>query len=455
MREKLGWFDSPTLASRIAYVSLLAWIVWTTTYLFPRADVVAAVALGAMMVDSVVRGRMPPRGGVIGGWLVALLASLVLTTTSSIWLGRSVAEVLEFVKWILLFFLTIYSLTSLRRVGVAVGLTILCLSLFPALGSLRAFAAGAVKVVGRADWQGFFGNPNALSASLALYLPLAVVFWRRSEGVVRRALWGGSVLIMLAAIFRSGSRSGLLAVIVVLVWVVWSSRNRLRTVVIAALGVSLLLATAPQDMKSRLATIAYRATGQSIPSTQEEAVGSTESRLEIWITGLQVFFDHPISGTGPGTFEEAHTQYQARKFRGWTGSRARRDAHNAFVRMAAETGIVGLLPFIALFVATFRKGTLEVRRIRSGRAGDSQVAQLLMAALAGLGAFLVSNLFNTFLNLWLLYMMFALIAVLIQISDKSYPAVHVRPDRLQQRVRKPTVRGTGLPGDTRAWRLYR
>lgn len=434
IKQRLGWFDSSTLASRVSYVAFLGWIVWTTTYLFPRAEAVAAFALAAMVFDSVMRGRLPPGGGAIGRWLLVLLAALVVTTGSSIWLGRSVAEVVEFAKWMSFFYLALYCLTSVRRLKVAVGLTILCLALYPALGSIRAFSAGAVKFAGRAEWQGFFGNPNALSASLVLFMPLAVVLWRRAERTWLQGLWGGSVLLMLVAILRSGSRSGFLALIVVLVWTVWSSRDRLRALAVAGLGVLALLATAPEDMRDRLATVGYRMSGQTVPSAQSQAAGSTESRLEIWKTGMQVFLDHPLVGTGPGTFGEAHTRYQESEFQGWTGSRARRDAHNAFVRMAAETGLLGLLPFVVLFVVTYRMGMRDARRLEYRSAGNSELAQLLRAALVGLSAFLVSNLFNTFVNLWLLYMVLGVIAVIGTLGRRQVPRdISIRMGRSRPR----------------------
>jgi O-antigen ligase len=65
-----------------------------------------------------------------------------------------------------------------------------------------------------------------------------------------------------------------------------------------------------------------------------------------------MFMDHPVTGVGPGMFNKHYAQYS-----GMVGSvqaSAGREAHNLFLGLAAETGLLGLITFFSVIFVTLR-----------------------------------------------------------------------------------------------------
>src|SRR5947208_7021672 len=66
-------------------------------------------------------------------------------------------------------------------------------------------------------------------------------------------------------------------------------------------------------------------------------------RIYYYATALQLFTTHPVLGVGAGNYQFFDRSYE--------GEAAGGIAHNQFLTMAAETGIVGLLIFLWLVFA--------------------------------------------------------------------------------------------------------
>jgi O-antigen ligase len=72
--------------------------------------------------------------------------------------------------------------------------------------------------------------------------------------------------------------------------------------------------------------------------------GDVGSRGAIWKAGMKVFVRHELVGVGAGGFSSAVEQELGRPFA----------AHNAFIAVAVEQGLIGLMLFVALFVTALR-----------------------------------------------------------------------------------------------------
>lgn len=124
-------------------------------------------------------------------------------------------------------------------------------------------------------------------------------------------------------------------------------------------------------------------------SRDDLASGSTfRLRLGYWRVGWRMFRDHVLTGTGFGTFGALYPKYQTLE------EGDVRAAHNDYLQILSETGIVGFVPF-ALFV-----GALLVALARGMRQGRTLEDALLRGGfLAGIAAFLIHcivdfNLYN-------------------------------------------------------------
>jgi O-antigen ligase len=72
--------------------------------------------------------------------------------------------------------------------------------------------------------------------------------------------------------------------------------------------------------------------------------GTLEGRGQIWRAGIEVFREHSVLGVGVGAFRAS---VENRLGRAWA-------AHNTFLAVAVESGIIGLAIFVILILLTLR-----------------------------------------------------------------------------------------------------
>lgn len=188
-------------------------------------------------------------------------------------------------------------------------------------------------------------DPNDFGLILALAVPLALYLALRAKGW-RVWCFRAAVLVMLAAILLTASRTALIATFVAFGFGLWTWHRadlsqKVSTTVLAALLALGVFQFAPAASRARLATI-----------PNELTQGTFHGRTRIWKTGLKVLKSHPLLGVGSGAYPEA--------VRPWLGVPAvpgfRYVAHNTFLSVLVECGVVGfclyglLLALLVLFV---------------------------------------------------------------------------------------------------------
>jgi O-antigen ligase len=189
--------------------------------------------------------------------------------------------------------------------------------------ALERFAAGGA-------------DGNDLAMVLALGLPMA---WYLGMTYRQPILRWACRLYLPAAVVTvglTGSRGGMLATTVALLIVPLSmtrlSPKRLGTamVVLGAAG-ALAIAYTPETLIERLATTRVEVEG-----------GRFGGRGKLWRAGLAVFPEHPVFGFGTGHFRTAITPRLGP---------ASQVAHNSYLSVLVEQGIVGFVLYMAMFAA--------------------------------------------------------------------------------------------------------
>ena len=181
-------------------------------------------------------------------------------------------------------------------------------------------------------------DPNELGLILALGLPMA---WYLSLSQPRRRLawmWRLYLPLAISAILLTGSRGSAVTMLVALLIVpATQARLRLRTkAALYALAVgSLVLAGsfAPPASLERLGS-----------TWGDVAAGYFGGRGQIWRAGLAVAGEHPLLGVGAGAFESAVDATLL-----WE-----RGAHNVYLAVLVEDGIVGLCLLLAMGAAALK-----------------------------------------------------------------------------------------------------
>lgn len=128
----------------------------------------------------------------------------------------------------------------------------------------------------------------------------------------------------------------------------------------AWLGIILMVAVGTLLVNRKL--FLYSAAGMLIsvilaailsPEFQERFISifdlsQNENRLTLWRTSFKIIEAHPIWGFGPGNFDEAFFKYKVPGFYDATGH-----AHNDYINLAVNSGLLALLSWLGLWGSWF------------------------------------------------------------------------------------------------------
>lgn len=184
---------------------------------------------------------------------------------------------------------------------------------------------------GRIIAFGIFKNTNDIAAVMTMLLPLAAApFFLRSRGRYEKLIAGIPVLIGLTVLALAQSRGAVLSVV-------------------AAAGTYALLKFRTKAL-GVIAIVAILAGGMAATKVfnrgEGDMEGSSTSRKSFWISGLRMALYNPVMGVGFGQFPENFESYATEI----TGEFGKRTAHSTWILALAETGVIGLLLFGALFI---------------------------------------------------------------------------------------------------------
>jgi O-antigen ligase len=211
---------------------------------------------------------------------------------------------------------------------------------------------------------GFIGNRNTLGLYINMAVAIALLMFPTSSrlGQIGLAL---SLPILLLGLALTLSRSGLLIMGGTML-VVWYRLARHQGVLILLGSAASLLGLVfflPGAFWQRVDTI--------VPAI-ERREDTWGLRLRIWQVGVRMIQDNPIMGVGPGNFIPASPRYSRGELLGRGLA-----AHNVFICVAAELGMVGLGGFIAILVLGLSNAHRAFRRAR-----DDGDMELMLSAVA-------------------------------------------------------------------------
>ncbi len=315
--------------------------------------------------------------------------------------AETLAGIVDYAKNALLVLLVVASLQrpgALRRATwtlVAAGLFLGSLSAFQQIsGSYeQTFAGFAVAeqqhIVGQTtDYRigGPIAAPNFFAMILIPLLPLAVDRMLVERQLIVRMVAGASVIIVLFSIIFTYSRGGFLALVVVLGLPLWRLRRRFLLLAAILFLLLLLLFFVPAAYRQRLATIPETLALEEAAEPRETAV---RGRLSEWITGWEMFRDHPVGGVGLANYPTHYLEYSSEL--GLDNRREQRSAHSLYLEIAAETGFFGLVTFGALLFAVAQGLIYSHRELQ--RAGQDSEAGIVVSLAFGFAGYLVASLF--------------------------------------------------------------
>ena len=226
---------------------------------------------------------------------------------------------------------------------------------------LAKFAKGRV--------NGTLIYPNALAGLILLLLPVSLVLafnsTKRLRLFIRAAVIALTVFLGGSAFFWTGSKLGWLIALAIgcacLFRLQWPMRLKLATLT----GILLV------------GLVIFAVRFHSYFAAGATSVGA---RFDYWRAAVETTLDHPLLGTGPGTFQRPYERIKSPK------AEMARLAHNDYLEQFSDSGIAG-----GVFYAAWIILSLAAIRRRVWRSSDSMTFALFAGLLGwfvqGLGEF--------------------------------------------------------------------
>lgn len=220
---------------------------------------------------------------------------------------------------------------------------------------------------------GSLGQSNDLGAFLSLFAVPAFAGLFGVRHWFGRLLLAGVFVAACIAVMMSLSRGSMLALVAGLFVVAWMASRRMFAVLVVALLLSPFWA--PEYVRDRITT-----SSREVEGSDEVAVDmAAEARLQTWRSILQVVREHPVDGVG-----FTGLGYVLPEIGEGLGLEDVKDsAHNTWLRMLAETGVLGLAVFAWLMWRAWSLGVKAMRRARD--AFDRALGVGLCGAVVTLG----------------------------------------------------------------------
>ncbi len=247
----------------------------------------------------------------------------------------------------------------------------------------------------RLSGRGLHPNESAALFVAAAVLAAALAASLRDRPLSRFAAAIGALICTYGAMLTL-SRGGLVALAAALIAAILMA-GRWRRAVAALAAVVVLGAVgyfgvvASPDAKARVTNVAE---------------GGGTGRVDIWTIGWRMVQDEPLRGVGSGNFKYRSVHYLLEP-----GALERADyivddpkvAHNTYLQVLAELGIVGLVLFLGIISFSLRCTVRAVRAFQ--RAGDQHMEVISRALFVAITSLLVAAFFGSrqYQNqLWLL-----------------------------------------------------
>ena len=232
---------------------------------------------------------------------------------------------------------------------------------------------------------------------LALFLVFGCLQWRRAVASPSR---GWSWRARLAHALNGRSLILILAITLLVVSVaVGASRS---TMLALACGAGYVAFAAPSHearrrsslwtaaimLSAAFAVIAYADIDRLLSRLDETRQLGLAQRVAIWRDTLGVIHDFPLTGAGAGNFSNVMRLYQTTdRMYFWN------EAHNHYLQVAAEGGLMVVVPVLSALTALIAAGVLALRR------RDDPLQWMRLGAAAALGAVAIQSIWETGLTL--------------------------------------------------------
>jgi O-antigen ligase len=270
--------------------------------------------------------------------LKTLILYIIITLPFVQWPGSVIDHGFQnIIKAIVFYYFTIYFVTSHGKLK-------LFILVFVAVQSLRIIEPVYLHIT-----QGYWGssahmanweemdrlsgapydvvNPNGLAYIILTVIPFYYFLYKAS--LLNKIMAITLIPLSIYALMLTGSRSGLIGLIVILGCILLKSKKKILLLSLILVGGMITVGSIGSNFKDRYA---------SIYSSDSQNAATAKGRIEGIKACFIVAMRRPLFGHGIGTSQEANSHF----------ANSYQPAHNLYAEIAQELGFIGLIIFILL-----------------------------------------------------------------------------------------------------------
>ena len=345
------------------------------------SDVMALILMASFAVDFLLKGKTELSFPSISGYYVAFILAIVAVSVFS--------------------YNYLYSITSLLRIGVQFAIVIILFNAFNAREAERLIKIffwipvfqsvyNMFHFFGSGGYDRTFGFAGAYFDDLCMLawpIGLAYFIWLKS----RRSAYtyGIGTMLVLLGLLATQSRAALFTPIwVSIIIIIYSGHKakklgmdfvlrRLKFLILTGIFLGIVL-TAFGYLAGTIARF------RELPEIYS---GTVWLRMSLWRTGLHAFLENPLTGVGPGTFRYVEAIYPVLHFDPARLYLNQPSAHNLVLHYLAETGLIGTIALLALFLKNL------LSSIKLARFPDYKAQSAISIGLMGAGLAIFGSIF--------------------------------------------------------------
>ena len=331
----------------------------------------------------------------------------------------------KFLKCVFLYFCVIETLSDEKRIWIFLDFFLLSAFITALSGAvqhytgkdfLRGHIIGDENFVSTHRINSSFFGANGFAAYLLPVIGLVIHFLYTA--IVRKRSWilGGVLAhflaLLLACLCWTYSRSAWIGFVFILFLMLWMDRR--KAVLTGALLLIFYFMFLPSLSQVRNLNLmndnssGARIQHENILSSIKPVLRDIGSgRIDYWKKAISIIHTSPVWGTGLNTYTKILKKDPNQAT--W------RYAHNCYLQMTAETGLLGLACFLWVLFVLFQRGIKYCKQIK-----EPWPLAFLQGAVSGLFGFMVQSFFdNTFYTVqlgMLMWLFFGLIVAVIRLG---------------------------------------
>ena len=382
---------------------------------------------------------------------LSFIAICLLSLTWSNSFFVSLKELPLFLTGPLLYFLITNNISDDRTIRRILNVLLIVGSLFGIYGVLQYNGIDFsfwTRNIGRQQVFGLFGNVNYFAEYLIVPLPIAISLLFASKNKMKKLLLLIGILAMGCSLILTFTRGSYLSFGVALIFMfflflisrgknIFKKNRKIFIIILAVIILVTFLFVIPTPLNKSGTAIEKIKNRISISQLTQDY--SIKRRVTTWKYTVLMIKDHPLLGSGIGTFKYNTLKYQAEFFdqgenRSLYPYGLADKAHNEYLQLWAEMGIVGLGIFVWLIISYFNYGLKILRKSK-----DEYKQAIIIGLMGAVGAVLVDGIFGFPLHLSatiILFWMSLGLTIALGESRKEEQGQEIMLDNFNQKDKK-------------------